>query len=327
MDQPLGSFRLEPEQDHFDGLVKLHLRSPSNRITKRFAMDLHLEVNEFLIDIRSKPSLMDRVARQFGQGHNEERHIVRLVVRLRHCHVRYAERGGVIVVPDTKYRNPVEVGKYQESAKAHGKSERESGASGDVYVQVDLKLASPAAKFGVKGKANYSQSDSERAEREVLVVKDLYEVETIPSGWRVGDRVLGDPLKRGGYLDGPYFRNPVDAHPNTCEIEFSGDAKSGSLTFTVSAYDGIRVERVDGLTVSDEQADLAERRMRDRLAAIRVERAQGGREIELFSVICHCELGEEAAADVTPPPPALPAPPLQIEGSAKPARKPRAKRE
>ena len=94
----------------------------------------------------------------------------------------------------------------------------------------------------------------------------------VPNGWRVGHLEYGDPNKISSCLDGRYFHRSVIGFPQTCEAEFKDGYNRGLLTFTVNVRDGLHVERTAGGIASEQEVAKATAAMRDRIAAIRLER-------------------------------------------------------
>ncbi|GGB67593.1 hypothetical protein GCM10010833_23440 [Blastomonas aquatica] len=226
------------------------------------------------------------------------------------------------MIAETKYRSPIEVGKYTESTSENEKAKRESSVSANSTLKTGATLSRPI--FSVQGQVEADEDwhGNNSTERAIKVTKDLYEVEAIPNGWRVGDRQLGDPLKRGALLSGPYFGRPQPDYDYTCWVEFADQADAGSLTVVVAVHDGLQVERLDGHMATDNDLDAAERAMRDKLAAIRIERDKAGAgtisdaqgEMPLYIVVCRCERGDDLGAEAGEAPRLVPSPTALLEG-------------
>lgn len=326
MTEKPGAFLFESDENIFGSLVALHIHCPLNSISGRFPINLRLEVDEYDLEVTPDPTLFARLSRQLLSKVDQKIPSIRLVVRLRHCRVRYWE-SGVRIVADTKYRSPIEIGKYNETSAETDKVTRQAAFGLGGSAEAGLSPKGAKAGANASGSARWNQGGFRQAEKKILAVQDLYEVEAIPNGWRVGDPVLGDPLKRGNCLDGPYFGRPSAAHRHTCEIEFEPGSNVGSLRFAVTVRDGIRVERRGGEEAPRNERVLAEEKMRERLAGIRAEREFASRhgskdnELLLFSASCRCEKGDDLLHIPADHPLALSPPPLLVETTAQAKRR------
>jgi hypothetical protein len=166
------------------------------------------------------------------------------------------------------------------------------GAGGTLSVK-------PSASADASYRIGSRWQGSATVERTIAASQDIYDVEAVPGGWRVGDRSYGDPLKRDGCLDGPYFTRPVEAYAHSCIGEFLPHNDKGTIRFDVTTHDGIQIETLDGETPSITDKNTATAAMRAKLAAICVERALADNdELILYSVAAVCRNADDRA----PPP-------------------------
>ena len=288
-----GGFAITPSPA-FGNFVALHARSPANRLERSFPLDLRLEVDEWRLHVERKPGLLHRLASQMRGDGASDLPFIALRVRLHHCYVRYRCEG-VTIQADSKYRSAIELGTYceQQSSLDRSASTRDRAASLDM---IGVIGPSPAASAKASYRVGSAWQGSTSIERTIVASQDLYEIEAVPGGWRVGDRTYGDPRKRDGCLDGQYFARRIEDHPHTCTVEFVPGALAGSVRFEVSVRDGLRVDRVDeaSFTVSDQEAAIEA--MRDRLAALCIERyaASDAEEMTVCALHATCRAAVDA---------------------------------
>ncbi len=298
-----GSFTARSPIALLPGLAEISVRSPANRIGRRFPLDVRLEVDECHLTITPRPPLLKRLAENLQLTDAIAVTPVNLAIRVKYCHVRYACEG-VSVIADSKYRSALEFGSFSEETAASSSDSRGKGGAVAASIGAGTGLSSNfALGAGAQVRAGAGSSSSANRETTIRVTRDLYEIEAIPSGWRVGDRKHGDPIKRGGCLDGQYFGRPVEDRANTCWVEFNSGIDAGRIRFEVVVRDGLRVERMDRVGMDEEERGLARSAMRDRIAAIRLERglvsiAEDTRvgEITIAEVLCDCVADDNGAA-------------------------------
>lgn len=291
-----GSFSVG-KTSGIDGFVSLQVRCTANRIDESFPIGLVLEVDEWRLRIERPAGLLHRVAGQlFGQG-TEAPAMLNLRVRLRHCYVRY-QCDGVSITAASKYRSAIEVGTYSEKEAASERSGSTSDRAINVGAGVSAGLKSKASIDGTYRVGSRWQGSS-TVERTIAASQDIYEVEAVPGGWRIGDKSHGDPLKRDGCLDGPYFSRPVEGRGHSCDATFLPDSSHGSIRFDVTAHDGLYVDVVTAETTLISERDVAISAMRNRLAAICIEQANSETgELVLLTVEATCIKAEDLPADV-----------------------------
>ncbi|MDJ0276311.1 hypothetical protein QLH51_05800 [Sphingomonas sp. 2R-10] len=283
-----------------DRFVALHVRCGANRIEDVFAIDLRLEVDEWRLQVERRSGLLQRLAGQVLHQPPSGLPPIELRVRLRHCYVRY-RCDGVSVLADSKYRSAVEIGAYAETQATSDRT----AATRDRASRLDLAAAlsgQPRASAAGSYRVGSSWQGSATVERTITASQDLYEVEAVPGGWRVGDRTHGDPLKRDGCLDGQYFARVIEGRPHGCEVEFLPGCATGTIDFAVTTRDGLSVEAIGGEQAAQTERDAAIATMRDRLAAICIERAATDSmtdELTLYEIQAACtkarEYGDRAA--------------------------------
>lgn len=294
VDRPVDGAFIVGTSQGLGGFVDLHVRSGANRIGNSFAVDIRLEVDEWRLRIERKSGLLRKVAGYLLSQPEPEVPTIDLRVRLRHCYVRY--RCDCVSIPaDSKYRSAVEIGAYSATQAASDRSATSSDRTG----RLDLAGAlgpKPTASLAGSYRVGASWQDSVSVERTITASQDLYEVEAVPGGWRVGDRTHGDPLKRDGCLDGPYFGRAVEGRSHSCMVEFQPGCTVGTIDFAVTTRDGLHVETVDGEPVSRTHREAGIAAMRDRLAAICIEQAiaePAADEAVLFTVQAFCSMATE----------------------------------
>lgn len=268
-----GAFAVGRSQG-LDGFVALHVRTGANRIENGFPLDVRLEVDEWRLRVERKSGLLERITGNVLGQPSPEPPTIELRVRLRHCYVRY--RCDCVSIPaDSKYRSAVEIGAYSEKQATSDRAATTADRSSRLDLAGKLGPTSTASLAG-SYRVGSSWQGHASVERTITASQDLYEVEAVPGGWRVGDRIHGDPLKRDGCLDGQYFARPVDGRPHACVVEFQPGCDIGSIDFAVTTRDGLHVEAIDGELASRSERELAIAGMRDRLAAICIEQADTG---------------------------------------------------
>lgn len=300
IEQQSGAFWISATERPFTNLVALDVRWPGNRLGKRFPLNLLLEVEEHHLSIPIKPSLLQRVTQELKGQTDAADPVVRLRVRLRHCYVRYRSNE-VEIISDSKYRCVTIEGKFDllTSEKSSALTQSQHGVR--LGARLGLKQTEVGASVDAQANAAFARQATRRIEATTTSQPDIYEVEAVPNGWRIGHRAYGDPNKLWQCLDGRYFRRPVPGYDQTCLVEFRRGCKRATLTFVVTVRDGLHVERMDGGAVSKGEATKAESAMRDRIAAIRLERHlgmpddEGSADEEIPIATVNCEI--ECAAD------------------------------
>lgn len=274
-------------------LVRLEVRSPANRIGHAFPLDLRLEVDEMRLQIIPPAGIMKRLVDQVRSSPSQDPIMLR--IRLRHCYVRYSCEG-VDIPAGSKYRSAIELGGYSDRRSTSDKAIQ--NGEGSAGLNLDLAVgANPKGNAAVDWRIGTKWLDSHTFERTVNLSQDVYQVQAVPRGWRIGDLVHGDPVKHGGFLNGPYFAKTELSHRNTCTAEFHTGSRIGHITFDVTTRDGIHVERLIGATYkSDVEAAVAA--MRDKLAAICIERhhPMGTDELMLQTLRVSCTAGIDGDA-------------------------------
>jgi hypothetical protein len=289
-----GAFRMDGTSAPFENLVALDVRWPGNRLGRRFPLNIVLEVEQFLLTVPVKPSLLHRLASHFPGQSGTSDETLKLRVRLRHCYVRYFS-SDIRIVADTKYQCPVTDGHYQSKTTKRSTEQRRSRTGGGLSAKASVRAPERNASLGAHGAIDAARDVTKEQETSVTFQPDLFEVQAVPNGWRIGHPELGDPTKLDGCLDGRYFHRPADGFPQTCEAEFHEGLTSGSIAFLVTLRDGFEVEKINGGPVTNSEKVSAVALMRNKLAAIRIERhlthgsddaARADDEIHLASVVC-----------------------------------------
>lgn len=247
-----GGFQAERNECKLPGLASLQVRCPSNRIEHSFPINLVLECDETYIAIDRTPTLIDRLKSSGSFITVEQPEHVRLRVRLRHCCIRYICKNAEIE-SGSKYRTTYHI------------------ADSPATLSTPLDWGT---KYSRSTKTTHHVLFDAKSSR-----KEVYEIEAIPGGWRVGDRVRGDPRKPEGCLYGPYFQTSVDGKLHTCTVTFDDPLDTAMLTFSVTVRDGFLIDR-QGAVASGADLDRGISLMKDKLAAIRLERAIEGAERE-----------------------------------------------
>jgi hypothetical protein len=266
-----GLFRISAAARPFENLVALQARWVGNRLGTRFPLNLLLEVEEHCLSIRVKPGLLQRIGQSLYRQSDATEQVLQLRIRLRHCYVRYrsAEIG---IVGESKYESVISDGKFEirTSEKAHAQAKSQHALGLDI--KAVLKPTHAEGSLGAKAGASLSRQTTRTIDTTTTARPDIYEVRAVPNGWRVGHLEYGDPNKISSCLDGRYFHRPVAGYPHTCEAEFKDGYDRGLLTFTVTVRDGLHVERTGGGIASGAEVAKAAVAMRDRIAALRLER-------------------------------------------------------
>jgi hypothetical protein len=269
-----GLFRARVAPPPFENLVALHVRWPGNRLGRKFPINLLLEVEDHHLEIRIKPGVLERIGQGLSGQTGSADQVLRLRIRLRHCYVRYRSRE-IDIIGDSKYESPIAEGKFEfrtfEKSHALTRSQRNLG----LRAEAALKPAGAGAALGAHANAALSRQATRTIEATSAGQPDIYEVRAVPNGWRIGHPEFGDPNELSYCLDGRYFHRPIFGCPQTCEAEFREGRERGKLTFAVTVRDGLHVERIGGGVASETEKDRAEAAMRDRIAAIRLERHLG----------------------------------------------------
>jgi hypothetical protein len=263
-----GSFRLSVDERPFANLVALHVRWTGNRIVKKFPLSIILEVDEHHITI---PLRRGFFRRRGSFPKNLEADALRLRIRLRQCYVR-CKSTELRIVPETKYESVIAFGDLKVRNLTKAESARKTRLGGRFGGKMILDSDNARVALNVGAAASSDARDNRREDTVVDLQPDIFEIQAVPNGWRVGHPQYGDPYELSGCLVGRYFDRPVPGMPQTCEAEFVEGHDTGRLTFMVTVRDGIHVERVDGIPVNPNTAELAKARMRDRIAELRIER-------------------------------------------------------
>jgi hypothetical protein len=269
-----GTFRVTATAYPFTNLVALDVRWPGNRIGGKFPLNLLLEVEEHHLTVHTQPSLLQRIGQGLSGQIDANDQVLRLRVRLRHCYVRYRS-DQIEIIPESKYRSAIVEGGFElhTSEKSSASATSQLGAGLDAKVTATHARAD--ASLGAHAKAAFTRRGTRTIETTTRARPGIYEVEVVPNGWRVGDREYGDPNKLSHCLDGRYFHRPVGGFPQSCEAEFRKGSEHGVLTFTVSVRDGLHIERIGGGSAGEAEVADAVTVMRNRIAAIRLERCIG----------------------------------------------------
>lgn len=279
----------------FPGLVQLDVRTVANRIERAFPLDIRLEVDECWLTIERPAGLIQRLAGPLLGTGEPSSTTIRLRVRLQHCYVRY-QCQGVNIPTSSKYRSAVEIGTYSDRLKSSDTSASTRDVSGTAALgaKAGIKENSLSAESGFRAASQWQGKIT--TERVIAATRDIYEVEAVPGGWRIGDKVFGDPVKESGLLDGPYFARKVDGHPHTCTVHFPRGTGEGTILFDVTTRDGLRVEREDGSGATLSERESAVLNMKDRLAALCIENAERRSlsEMVLASVSVRCSAAHDA---------------------------------
>ena len=298
-DQGDGYFRVTTTACLFGNLVALHVRWPGNRVGSKFPINLRLEVDEYQLDISARPSLRRRVRQRLTGQVDAEDQKLRLRIRLKFCYVRYHETA-VKIVGESKYQSAIEIGKYEEHRSEKSQAVQKSGWQAGVAGKITSNPTFDTSA-GVYLNAGLDHRQNEVTEISALTTPVILGVMAVPNGWRVGDPKRGDPLQTFSFLAGRYFDRSNPDFQHTCEAEFVKGASSGQLTFTVAVGEGLHVERVDGGNSNGEEKAAAEMEMRDKIAALRVEReltkdeqVRSGGELPLMTVRCDVMRGVES---------------------------------
>jgi hypothetical protein len=288
-----GLFRVSATERPFENLVALQARWVGNRLDTRFPLNLLLEVEEHRLSISVKPGLLQRIGQSLSRQGATVEQVLQLRIRVRHCYVRYRSTE-IDIVGESKYENAISDGKFNVKTlkKAHTQAKSQHGLGVDL--KTVLKPTHAEGSFDAKAGASLSRQTSRTIDTTTTAKPDIYEVRAVPNGWRVGHLEYGDPNKISGCLDGRYFHRAVAGYPYTCEAEFKEGHDRGLLTFTVTVRDGLHVERLSGGIASGTEVAQASAAMRDRIAALRLERhlrspdskGRADEEMPIASVTC-----------------------------------------
>ncbi len=293
-DYPDGYFATQ-ENCIFPGLVQLDVRTVANRIERAFPLDIQLEVDECWLTIGRQAGLFQRLASPLLGGGEPIATPIRLRVRLQHCYVRY-QCQGVTIPTSSKYRSAVEIGTYSDRRNMSDTTASTQDVSGNAGfgAKAGSKENSLSAEAGFRSASQWQGRVT--TERVIAATRDIYEVEAVPGGWRIGDKVFGDPVKDGGLLDGPYFARKVEGHPHSCMVQFPRGTSDGAILLDVTTRDGLRVEREDGTGAPLSERESAVLAMKDRMAALCIETAerQSLSEVILASVSVRCSTAHDA---------------------------------
>jgi hypothetical protein len=324
MERGDGLFRVIATARPFENLVALQARWVGNRLGTRFPLNLLLEVEEHSLSIRVKPGLLQRIGHGLSRQSDAPEQVLQLRVRLRHCYVRYRS-AEIDIIGESKYESAISDGKFEirTSEKAHALAKSQHALGLDL--KAVLQPTHAEGSLGAKAGASLSRQTTRTINTTTTARPDIYEVRAVPNGWRVGHLEYGDPNKISSCLDGRYFHRAVAGYPHTCEAEFKEGYDHGLLTFTVTVRDGLHVERTGGGIASGSEVARAAAAMRDRIAALRLERhlrssdheGRADEEMPIATVTCEVvraadsvpvdrpptEAGDSAAAGPQPDPP------------------------
>jgi hypothetical protein len=314
-----GTFTVDAIDCPFDNLAALHARWPGNRLGQKFPVDLTLEVEEFHLSIPAAQTFRNRIASTFSKTGNDSNRPLRLRVRLRHCYVRYRS-SEIQILSSSKYQFRITEAKYELTKSEQLTESRRRGRGGNTSASASL------TRGGISGslKADANLSGSNEANRKLdfstLAQPELFEVQAVPNGWRIGHPALGDPNKIDNCLDGQYFRRSADRYPQTCEAEFLSGCKSGRITFLVTIRDGLHLTLEDGNHCNESTAKDGKLAMREKLAAIRLERYLSSSnkdslhlddEVPLAIVTCNITQATDADSSLAPTPNSIALTPLE----------------
>jgi hypothetical protein len=307
-----GSFRIIAIERPFENLVALHVWWPGNHLNKRFPLNLLLEVEEHHLSLPQRPNLLRRIGHSLSAQTDAADQALRLRVRLRYCYIR-CRSSAIEIVGESKYESAILAGTYETCTSRKSLTTKTSGVSAGLGGKATLKPAEANASLGIHGGADFAGKQQFNIESTTTTKPDIYEVQAVPNGWRIGHSDYGDPNKLLGCLDGRYFDRPVPGIPQTCEAEFHEGQNRGELTFTVTVRDGIHVEQVGNGNASRDEKAEAFTLMRNKIAALRIERhldqisdGKGLVDGELPIALVKCEVVravEEKVAMASPPEP------------------------
>jgi hypothetical protein len=264
VEHPEGLFKVSPSVYAFENLVGLEVRWPGNRLGGRFPLDLRLAVEEHLLSVQLKPGWLRRTRSATEQ-------VLRLRVRLRFCYIRYRS-DAIKIVFDSMYERAIVEGKFGTSARDTSTGVTNSTAGAELGGKVDVTPATAAGSIGAGISARFRREQKRTTEHTTTMIPDIYEVRAVPGGWRIGDPEYGDPTGPSHCLDGPYLNQPVPEFPHTCEAEFLDGQERGTMTFEVTVRGGLYVERESGGMANRTDEERAVAKMRDSIAALRLER-------------------------------------------------------
>ncbi len=266
-----GSFQVIEAVYPFESFVALHVRWPGNRLDSRFPLNLLLEVEEHHLTIRLRPNFLKRIGQNLiGQAGPVER-AIRLRVRLSHCYIRHRSKT-IDVIASSKYESTIVEGKFSTRASEKARTLKGSKLAAGVGSEAVLSLSKITASLDIRGNAKLASEKNISFEAATMATPEILEVRAVPNGWRTGHPDYGDPTKPSRCLEGRYFDRIVPEFPYSCEAEFLKGENRGELVFSVMVRDGIRVERADGNDAGTNERVTAVAAMRDRIAAIRLER-------------------------------------------------------
>lgn len=266
-----GLFRLKGAECPFETLVALHVRWPGNRVGTSFPLNLRLEVDEHHVAIPTTPGLLTRLSRRLSGRNTNADGVLRLRIRIRHCHVRYHSQE-IAIIAESKYESAIVEGRFQAGISGKSRIESKTHLGGKIGAGAKIKQADAQASLDAHFIAMAAREQNHSVETTTRMIPEIFEVQAVPNGWRVGHPDWGDPSKPSQCLGGRYFDRAIAGHPHTCAAEFLLDHKRGTLTFTVSVRDGLHVARLDGGNVGRDEEHRAVAAMRDRMAALRLER-------------------------------------------------------
>lgn len=285
---PDGRFRATSEPPPFRHLIGLKVEHRANRIDSVVPLRLTLTADSHELEVPPPPgNAFKRVTAWFRPRPSAP---LKLLIRLRSVYVRYILENCAIT-ESSKYSRLVDEGDYAASATTQTKSVTSSDLSGKASASFAATPSSFEPKIALGAGAAAKTAENHTTTTKLSQSIEVAAVLPVVEGWRIGDPDLGDPTKRDGCLTGQYLAAPGER--DTCNVVL--EAELATATFEVTVRDrGIDVARADRSATSDER-EAALTNMRNRLAAIAVEKAldksrnDPSGEHLLFAVTCTIE--------------------------------------
>lgn len=176
------------------------------------------------------------------------------------------------IVGETKYESVITEGEFETRISEKSHATTGSQVTLGAQIKSDLTMDNFSTPLSISARAKYERARTSDSQTTTLTKPEIFEVQAVPHGWRVGHKDYGDPSKSSRFLDGRYFDRYVPEFPYTCEFEFLGAQTAGRIVFLVTVRDGLRVHKDDGEVLSRDQISQSILAMQDRIAALRVER-------------------------------------------------------
>lgn len=262
-----GRFTATATPPAFRHLVGLAIEQRANRIESIVPLRLTLTADSHVLEVA--PPRGSAFRQLYNRVRNVQATPVKLLVRLRSVYVRYT-LSGCRIAESSRAAQIIDPGKYATSEITKSTSFQTLDATGKASASLGASLTSLQASFSLSASAAPSHVHKEERVSHVKLSTEVASVLPVVAGWRIGDPNLGDPRKPDGCLAGQYLAEPGDR--DTCHLHV--DASTAEARFDITVRDtGIHVSRADGAATASTDKCAALAAMRDRLAAIALEKA------------------------------------------------------